>query len=81
MAVHCATAGVIPATAWEETVKRPVEGGVQLEADLDRAIENVAHLTGVVAQSGRQLGVQGAGVRGELVVVMLGEVDGEVVGH
>ena len=54
---------------------------VKLEVDLDRAVEHVAHLAGVVTQLAGQFGVQGVGVRGELVVVVLGEADDELVGH
>ena len=72
----------MPATAWE--VDGEAAGGqlrVKLEADLDRAVEDVAHFAGVVTQLGRQFGVQGVGVRGELVMVVLGKVDAELVGH
>ena len=57
------------------------EAAVQREVDLDRAVEDVAHLPGVLAQLGAHLGVERLGVRRELVVVGLGEVHGELVGH
>src|SRR5512132_1685442 len=53
---------------------------VKLEADLHRAIEDVAHFAGVVTQLSCQFGVQGVGVRGELVMVVLGKMNAELVG-
>ena len=63
-------------------MKRPVGSCVvQGEVDVDRPVEHVAHLTGVAAQLAGQLGVQRLRVRGELVVIVLGESDDELVRH
>ena len=53
---------------------------VKLEADLDRTIEGIAHFAGVITQLSCQFGVQGVGVRGELVMVVLGKLNAELVG-
>src|SRR5512132_1896306 len=78
-----------PTTAWGDAgnrlrVNSETSGGqarVKLEDDLDRAVEHVAHLASVIAQLGGQFGVQGGGVRGELVMIVLGQADSELVGH
>ncbi len=54
---------------------------VQLENDLDRAVEDVAEVMRVSPQLTGQFGSEGLAVRGKLVVVVLREADFELIGH